>query len=238
MQKCSENIDISAESIFMQLPGYVCARGLENNFLFGNLMVAKLAGFKSVKQLDGFTDFDAPWCKIADSLRQQDYDTYNGLIYKQIDPVMSSSGAKVLLTTKSPYYDKDGNIAAIIVLCIEISNREIIEIASLIECDVPFNQCKSIVISGNDYIFSKCEKKLTPRELECVFYTLRGRSSKRIAKILKISPRTVEEHINNVKLKFDCGSKDELIEFAYKHNFSRFIPETLLNNKLLASLSN
>jgi len=60
---------------------------------------------------------------------------------------------------------------------------------------------ESVIISNNDYINAKCDKNLTQRKLECMFYVIRARSYKKIAKILNISPRTVEEHVNNIKLK-------------------------------------
>ncbi len=236
MQICSGNLDISVESVFMQLPGYAYWRDLENNFLGGNLMVANLAGFKAANKLEGLSDFNAPWCKFATNYKQQDHDAYNGLVYKQLDPVMSASGFKVLTSTKSPYYDKNGNVAAIIGFGVELTCTEIIKIAYLIDSETPFDQGKSIVVSNNNYIYAKYEKQLTQRELECIFYVLRGRTYKRIAKILNISPRTVEEYINNIKSKLCCNTKDELIELAYKYDLTRFIPESLVNNKLLASL--
>ncbi|MBL0941549.1 MAG: helix-turn-helix transcriptional regulator [Alphaproteobacteria bacterium] len=236
MKKVSENLDISIESVFMQLPGYAYWRDLNNNFLGGNLMVAKLAGLRSSRKLEGLSDFNAPWSKFAESYKQQDYDAYNGLIYKQLDPVMSADGFKVLTATKGPYYDKNGDVAAIVGLGVELTGKDIIEIAHLIDSETPFSQGKSIIISNQNYVYAKCEKKLTQRELECMFYLMRGRSYKRIAKILNISPRTVEEYITNVKLKFGCNTKDELIEIAHKYEFTRFIPESLVNDKLLASL--
>ncbi len=236
MHKSSEDINISAEALLMQLPGYVGVRGLNNNFFFGNLMLAQLAGLNTPDKFTGFTDFDAPWCKLNESLKKHDIDAYNGLVYKQLDPVSSASGFKVLLVTKTPYHDKQGNTPAVIVCGMELTNKEITKMAYLLDTESPFARGKPLIISNNTYIFSKCEIKLTPRELECMFYILRGRSYKRIARILNISHRTVEEYVSTIKLKFECNTKDELIEKAYELDLTRFVPESLMNNKLLTSL--
>ena len=53
---------------------------------------------------------------------------------------------------------------------------------------------------------------LTPREKECIEYTVKGFTAKQIAQKLFISPRTVEEYLNQLKLKLEVGSKQELIQ--------------------------
>lgn len=51
---------------------------------------------------------------------------------------------------------------------------------------------------------------LTPREKICLQHTMKGNTAKQIAKILKISPRTVELHIANIKNKFQVNNKIQL----------------------------
>ncbi len=53
---------------------------------------------------------------------------------------------------------------------------------------------------------------LTPREKECLEYSAKGFTAKQIAQKLHISPRTVEEYINQLKFKFNVTSKQELIQ--------------------------
>ncbi|STX51569.1 LuxR family transcriptional regulator [Legionella busanensis] len=53
---------------------------------------------------------------------------------------------------------------------------------------------------------------LTPREQECLEFTVKGFTAKQIAKKLAISPRTVEEYINHVKLKLETCTKREMIQ--------------------------
>ena len=55
---------------------------------------------------------------------------------------------------------------------------------------------------------------LTKREYESLFFLCKGKSSKQIAHILKISPRTVEEYLKTCKQKLRVYNKYELINRA------------------------
>ncbi|MDR3501405.1 MAG: helix-turn-helix transcriptional regulator [Legionella sp.] len=59
--------------------------------------------------------------------------------------------------------------------------------------------------------------RLTRRECDCLLLTLTGKSAKQVAYYLKISARTVEEHLNNIKVKFGVFSKAQLIEHVITH---------------------
>lgn len=54
--------------------------------------------------------------------------------------------------------------------------------------------------------------KISPRERECLRFYLQGYSAKEIAGLLEISMRTVEYHIENLKIKLCAFSKRELIQ--------------------------
>ncbi len=54
------------------------------------------------------------------------------------------------------------------------------------------------------------EVALTRRELQCVYYLLGGMTAKQTARELGISPRVVEEFLNNVRLKLKCQNKMEI----------------------------
>ena len=52
---------------------------------------------------------------------------------------------------------------------------------------------------------------LTERQLQCVKYLLQGKTAREIAEILGLSRRTVEYYLSNVKSRFECNNKVELI---------------------------
>lgn len=61
------------------------------------------------------------------------------------------------------------------------------------------------------------EKKLTTREKSILKLCLKGKSAKQIATELFLSHRTVENHMQQIRIKFDCQSTHELL--------ARFITE-------------
>lgn len=68
---------------------------------------------------------------------------------------------------------------------------------------------------------------LTEREMECLFYTLRGKTAKATARVLNISPKTVEFYIEHLKKKFNCYCKAELIEKAIELGYLEKIPKSI-----------
>ena len=57
---------------------------------------------------------------------------------------------------------------------------------------------------------------LTPREIDIIACLLSGKGTKSIANLLSVSPRTVETHIRNIMLKYECNSRDEIITVVEK----------------------
>lgn len=49
------------------------------------------------------------------------------------------------------------------------------------------------------------QRYLTKREMLCLHLLTQERTTKQIAKALSVSPRTVETHLNNIKLKSNCN---------------------------------
>lgn len=70
---------------------------------------------------------------------------------------------------------------------------------------------------------------LTRREAECFYLLSRFTTIKKIAKILSLSPRTIETYINQIKSKMGVLYKAELIEQAIELVSKDFSTEPLLN---------
>lgn len=58
--------------------------------------------------------------------------------------------------------------------------------------------------------------KFTKVEIETIDVLLLGYSSTYMAKLLHVSPRTIESRINNIKYKTQCYSKAELVQFLLR----------------------
>ncbi|MEI8055402.1 MAG: helix-turn-helix transcriptional regulator [bacterium] len=59
----------------------------------------------------------------------------------------------------------------------------------------------------------------TKREAECMACLLKGKTIANVAAILKLSPRTVEYYIKNMKAKLLCRTKFELIDLVRASEF-------------------
>jgi DNA-binding CsgD family transcriptional regulator len=57
-------------------------------------------------------------------------------------------------------------------------------------------------------------QNLSRRELECLLYVLKGRTSRETGNILCISPKTVDTNLSIVRDKLDCSSRAELFSKA------------------------
>ena len=71
------------------------------------------------------------------------------------------------------------------------------------------------------------ESNITKRQSECLYYLLRGYNSREIGNFLNISHRTVEDHIELLKSKFNCSSKQKLIEYAIDNGYIYIIPDSI-----------
>lgn len=59
-------------------------------------------------------------------------------------------------------------------------------------------------------------KLVTSREAECLELIAQGFTMKTVAKKLEISPRTVEQHLRNMKDKFGLNTKNQLVEIWHE----------------------
>lgn len=57
---------------------------------------------------------------------------------------------------------------------------------------------------------------ISKREIECLFYLVRGKSARETGILLNLSQRTVEYYLNCLKEKLHCAKKSEIIEAVYK----------------------
>jgi DNA-binding CsgD family transcriptional regulator len=56
---------------------------------------------------------------------------------------------------------------------------------------------------------------LTTREKDCIFHLAQGKNSKQIGRALMLSHRTVEDYIENAKLKLSCPTRADLINLLW-----------------------
>ena len=64
---------------------------------------------------------------------------------------------------------------------------------------------------------------LTKREAECAVCAIEGATAKQVAKQLGISFRTVESHLQKIKAKLNCDTKDQLVETLIDANITDIV---------------
>ncbi len=70
---------------------------------------------------------------------------------------------------------------------------------------------------------------LTPRETDCMALLLKGYTNERVAEELKLSARTVEFYIKNMRQKLGCHNKAHLIQTVRLSEFSYEVWEKMRN---------
>ncbi len=99
------------------------------------------------------------------------------------------------------------------------SNQLIYKSPGITKAKTTENEQKNEFLSANKETFLEqmksnqiiiAGKKLTPREIACLKYVCQGLTAKEAARVLNVSPRTVEAHILNIKRKLGCRNVIEL----------------------------
>ncbi|MDR3492769.1 MAG: LuxR C-terminal-related transcriptional regulator [Gammaproteobacteria bacterium] len=176
-----------------------------------NEIGAKICGFQTPELAIGKTIFDVSAGASAKDLLNNCESVLQQESVKLFDEFNTRFDGRLLhfLSVKYPCYDTSHQLQGTLGVSIVIGEHPLAEaITHLTHLGLlPKNTPPKLAISlklGN--------VSLTPREQECLEHTVKGYTAKQIAKKLSISPRTVEEYINQIKLKFDVGSKQELIQ--------------------------
>jgi DNA-binding CsgD family transcriptional regulator len=229
------NINLNDLSILMP-DVYLWKKDLNSRYIELNVACADLFGINPKKDISGLADDEIP-CPIsefAEVFRSQDkqvIDTGNPIKILEVHQCANEK-TRVMLNTKSPLRGiNNEGIIGTFAYCMDITNY----LGSFCNflMQVQFNANEKGLITGS-YPLHQSENHsfLTEREMECLFYLLRGKTNKEVAKQLHLSPRTVEQYVEQLKNKFGCDKKSELIEFAVNKGYMNIIPSNLLNLRL------
>jgi DNA-binding CsgD family transcriptional regulator len=223
------------------MPGAWGCKDENSVFMYGNAEYGRIIGVKHHEDVIGRTDFEMPCAttNCAHLFRAQDKKVIQTLEKMRILDIHPFAGGqwKAYIFTKTPMLDEEQNVIGTIYHGADITNTTSIEIGSLL-ARVSVEGVKNELLGQNSYMLSHkfCDIKLTCKQSEVLFYLLRGKTVKKIALILGLSPRTIEEHIESLKNKFLAFNKSELIDKAICKGFLNTIPERLLRSQLSLEL--
>lgn len=187
-------LDLSFEKIMLNSPHYVFWKDKNSVYLGCNQQFAELAELNSPEEIIGKTDYEL-WGtdgKEAKIFRQGDIDTINGNPVTNAKEYINKSNKNwALLVNKSILIDKKHHVVGIFGISVEINFAD--------------NNTNTL--------------GLTKRQSECLYHLVRGLTAKQIAKVLGLSNRTVEFYLENLKEKFNCSNKSDLITKAFEMGF-------------------
>ena len=131
----------------------------------------------------------------------------------------SKTGLTTIDITVAPIFDEHNVITSIICYGtskIILSEKPWHDAIKLICKDYMHNIVRSnryeLDLDGNQINLSK-------REAECALYLIKGLKSKEISKEMSITPKTVDNYIENIKDKLGCKNRSEISKLLFDYNF-------------------
>lgn len=190
----------SLQKLIANIPGSVYCKDLQGRYIQSNEHMAHIGGYPSAALVLNHTDDDMSWFAVANDLRAADKKAVEekSTIFTEEYPLLVDGSQAIMLSTKSPLYDESGAVVGIIGTSFNVANvRQ--QSSETTENDA------SDLLAKNDDNFH-----FTAREIECINWMIKGKTSLEIAMILNLSERTVETHINNIKKKTKCYKQFQL----------------------------
>lgn len=214
-------------------PEGVSLHDADHKIICANDLFTKSVGFNNLEQIEGITknDFNCKLSDDADLYMSQDRLVLNTKrTIKSLSYYCLANDIWTLsYAIKSPIKDASGNIIGFSQYFNSIEDLHIQDLCmQLTKVD-----SKYIAKSSTPsicYTIDPITKNfsLTKRESEVLFFILRGKSAKEVGSKLFLSKRTIESHINSLKIKFNCNSKSELIGKAIDSGLINYIPSSIL----------
>lgn len=240
MDNNAHSIDLSDDfeeisNVLSAVPGYIVWKNIHSKIICANQFATSKLGFESFQQITDKTplNLNCRFSEVGESLIASDQFTM--LRDKQINIVVSAymfgDQWGFYLGQQKPLKNKENEIIGTSVHCLEMTSSNVVNQFSRLFIE---DQKKGIP-KINQGIFRSVENStgwnLSPRQEECLFWLLRGKSTKEIASLLKVSKRTCEHYIEIIKEKSNTSSKSELIDTSLGKGFASNLPKHWLKQK-------
>jgi DNA-binding CsgD family transcriptional regulator len=223
----------SFESLIDSIPSLIWFKDLEFKYIGCNKRLLQLIRIPRREYLYEKNDYDLPWEKYADIYRTHDKAVIeNDKINNFILPgnTYDRSNNVLIAGRVAAFRDKTDKIIGIAGSAACITNAATVEvITKLFHNDI---DAFGITPGAHHYHLGEdfSSYGLSRREAQCLFYLIRGKTTKGIANKLNLSRRTVEHYIEAIKNKFNCCNKSDLIEKSIEIGFVSFLPGSYLKD--------
>ncbi len=187
-----------------------------NTIQYVNEAGAYSMGFSSVHTAIGKTNSNAYSSKTFEIVLNNCKKVLNKNEIQIVEEGIALKGNKDViqrLAIRLPLYNKQDKTIGIFNCSIMLGKQSLPDALSHIKNLIFFNP--AMTAKGSYHLLSYLQTNkhfLTKRELQVAYHLIRGKTAKIIAKIFQLSPRTVETHLENMKIKLAVDSKTALIE--------------------------
>jgi DNA-binding CsgD family transcriptional regulator len=200
----------------MESPNHAYIKDAKGAYLESNLAQTISFGLKKSSDVIGMTDKDFLSESEASTLRTTDTN-----IIKSERPIIAAEictfpnkAPTIMISHKMPLKNKAGKVIAVFGTSTPLENL----LSNGSESFSPFQEIQATLISFLLPQKINQVKILSKREKECLQYLTRGMTAKQIARILNLSPRTIEFYIENMKNKLECHNRIELVAKAIQNH--------------------
>lgn len=227
--------ELSTSNLFTCLihaiPGYFSIVNMDSKYLLINQSGAEWLGFTSSEEAVGLTysEIRTPIAEDAEFFVQQDLETQKRGRTRGLGHLRYADGWKLIMGQKFMLMDKQTHKQiGLVCQADDFTHSNVIDFSRFLG-------------EGRNHFYGKStsqffysiedtypDSTLSQRQSECLFYILRCKRTKEIAKILQISPRTVETYINEIKLKLGCNTIPQIMERAVSQGYLSVMLESLM----------
>lgn len=211
-------------------PWLISFKNRDSEYIGCNQRILELNNLNSTKDIIGKHDNDMPWGVSADinAIRLED----QRILSKEVSFILYrykvSEKEINLLIKKLPLFDENNHIIGVATCSTEIINFNLpnvihtLKTASIVITPALIESIKDIFLAASRKL------SLSIREEECLYFLLKGLTSKQIGKVLGLSYRTIESYLDNLKDKFACRKLSALIVKALELGYLDNIPVRIL----------
>lgn len=202
---------------FLNLPLKIAFLNLNSNVIYMNELNANAWGYESTKKVIGksITNVYDPRPAAFSLNHDKRVIKLNQLIIEEENCLRADEVSFQAITAKMPLYNDNNRIAGVVAMAMTLGLNDSVPIQNSIEA---FANIISATKKSKTHYFKPSQKHmyLTTKEREILFHTMKGKTARIIAETLHLSRRTIETHLENLKIKMNVSSKHELIEKSFQ----------------------
>jgi len=208
--------DAELEAFFKSVPASAYCKDKRGKYLEVNDLFLYTNNSTHVSDILGKTDRDMTWQSEASLMMQND----NKIVSSEKSGTFIESAycfgntMRYFLSHKLPLLNRSGKKIGTIGTSFLLDDIHIVTgwlkgAGFLIDYD------------PTKLIYTQKRQELTPRQIDCLIYLVKGMTIKQIAKELDLSPKTVEHYLEAIRKKLRCHSRYELITKALQLPYIR-----------------